>query len=108
MVTTIIILYFNKFYASELLIWASGQLYKKISCTAGFEIKKNIQKLMIKFVLQFFDLGKASIEDYLETIKGSFFIIVNQGVLVHVEDQVYVLKSGKISIIFDQIHFCQI
>ena len=75
-----------------------------------FEIKKNIQKIDDKNLsFRVFELGTASIKDYLKPHKKDhfFIIIVESGnIKVHVEDQLYVLKSGKISIIFpDQIHF---
>ncbi|MEZ7505593.1 helix-turn-helix transcriptional regulator [Flavobacterium sp. Arc2] len=74
------------------------------------EIKKNIRKTDDKNLsFRVFDLGMASIEDYLKPHKKDhfFIIIVESGnIKVHIEDQVYLLKSGKISIIFpDQIHF---
>lgn len=75
-----------------------------------FEIKKNIKKENDKNLsFRAFDLGTESIEDYLKPHKKDHFciIIVESGnIKVHIEDKAYVLKSGKISIIFpDQIHF---
>jgi hypothetical protein len=64
---------------------------------------------MIKFVLPSFDLGKASIEDYLKP-QGSFFYYYSGigNIKVHVEDQVYVLKSGKYLLYFLIKSTCQI
>ena len=75
-----------------------------------FEIKKNIQKTDDKNLsFRVFELGTASVGDYLKPHKKDHFciILVETGnIKVHIEDKIHLLNSGKISIIFpDQIHF---
>jgi AraC family transcriptional activator of pobA len=75
-----------------------------------FEIKKNIQKTDDKNLsFRVFDLGTASVVDYLKPHKKDHFciILVESGnIKVHIEDKIHFLKAGKISILFpDQIHF---
>ena len=75
-----------------------------------FEIKKNIQKTDDKNLsFRVFELGTASVGDYLKPHKKDHFciILVETGnIKVHIEDKIHLLNSGKISILFpDQIHF---
>jgi AraC family transcriptional activator of pobA len=75
-----------------------------------FEIKKNIKKENDKNLsFRVFDLGTASVADYLKPHKKDHFciILVESGnIKVHIEDKIHLLNSGKISILFpDQIHF---
>lgn len=74
------------------------------------EIKKNIQKLEdTNLSFRVFDLTQANIEQYLQPHKKDHFciILVESGdISIHIEDKIYALNSGKISIAFpEQIHF---
>lgn len=74
------------------------------------EIKKNIQKSEdTNLSFRVFDLNTTNIDPYLQPHKKDHFciILVESGnINMHIEDQIYTLNSGKISIVFpDQIHF---
>lgn len=68
------------------------------------EIKKNIQKTEDRNLsFRVFNLDIEHLKSYLHSHKKDHFciIIVEGGKIdIHIEDKIYLLKSGKISIIF--------
>jgi AraC family transcriptional activator of pobA len=74
------------------------------------EIKRNIQKTEdTNLSFRVFDLTAANIDHYVQPHKKDHFciILVESGTInMHIEDKIYALNSGKISIVFpEQIHF---
>jgi hypothetical protein len=103
MVTTIIVYYIStNFMHQSCLFELLGSYIKKIYVLKQVWDQENIKKLMIKFVLPSFWPREGKYWRLFETTKGSFFIIIVESgnIKVHVEDQVYVLKSGKYLLYF--------
>jgi AraC family transcriptional activator of pobA len=102
MVTTIIEYYIStNFMHQSCLFELLGQLYKKKSMyLSRFEIKKTFKKDDKICPSEFLTLE--GIEDYLKPHKRIIFIIIVESgnIKVHVEDQVYVLKSEKYLLYF--------
>ncbi|AWK05771.1 AraC family transcriptional regulator [Flavobacterium crocinum] len=75
-----------------------------------FNLKQNIQKKEDKNLsFRVFDIDNSNINEYLNPHKNDhfFILIVEKGKIdIHIEDNVFNLKSEKISIVFpDQINF---